>query len=80
MAPVIVREPGPNAEYAYASLSGPASAMPTPAKPTGSPSTASSIGAPRLSKNPGDWEPSSQNGVLLRCVSFYLTILDKPIA
>ena len=24
-----------------------------------------------LSKNPGDWDPSSQNGVLLRCVSFY---------
>ena len=25
-----------------------------------------------LSKNPGDWDPSSQNGVLLRCVFFYL--------
>ena len=24
-----------------------------------------------LSKNPGNWDPSSQIGVLLHCVSFY---------
>ena len=28
-----------------------------------------------LSKNPGDWDHSSQNGVLFHCVSFYVKVM-----
>ena len=31
-----------------------------------------------LSKNPGNWDPSSQIGVLLHCVSFYVVIVQPP--